>query len=220
MVAWPLAPLYVDLPGAGGDARSWVNYKLTAARWYTATLADLIERAGFKRYVGVEMALDGALSSLNGAYDAARAGLAYAAERYLKKDDERPIFTPPHKMESMFDCLMQQIAEQQLEIDVAGTVAAMSAALEVGPDSTRPIGWLIQLKRLRNIPMHQDTAPRHIDVVIGSDAVTTLSVAGHGQDPVKYLEDVTAKMVDLTSPILELIDFVLPNGLPSMRPLR
>lgn len=220
-VHWPLGPLYFHLPGAGGSARSWVNYKITAAGWHTATLKSLIDQVGFQRYVGVEMALDGALASLNGAYDAAEAGLIGAAERYLHKDEQELLLTPSYKFnEKLFMKRMRELHQQRLDFDVAGTAAAVASALDVGPDPSAPNGWLQQLKRLRNVPMHQDSAPRHIDVVVGSDAVTTLSVAGHGQDPVEYLEDVTAKISSLTSQILDLIDYVLPNEIPSLRPLR
>lgn len=221
MVTWPLGPLYFELPGAGGmDARSWVNYKLTAARWYTSTLKRLIDQAGFERYVGVEMALDGALASLNGSFDAAVAGLVGAAERYLQKDNEELVLTRPHKItDKLFTEAMRKLQQQHLDYDVVAIVAATASALEVGSDPDAPKGWLLQLKRLRNIPMHQDTAPRHIDVNVGSDAVTTISVAGHGQDPVEYLEDVTEKISALTSQILDLIDYLMPNGIPSLRPL-
>lgn len=222
MVPWPLGPLYFDLPGSDGiGARAWVNYKITAARWHTATLKALIDQAGFQRYVGVEMALDGALASLNGAFDAAAAGLVGAAERYLQKDNEELLLTPAHRInERVFLERMGELGRQRLDFDVPGTAAAVASALEVGPDQNAPAGWLQQFRRLRNTPMHQDSAPRHIDVVVGSDAVTSLSVAGHGQNPVEYLDDVAGKVSALTTSVLELIDYILPNGIPSLRPLR
>jgi hypothetical protein len=222
LLNWPLGPLYFDLEGAGGTGpRSWVVYKITAARWYTATLKNLVDRAGFQRYVGVEMALDGALTSLNGAFDAAVAGLVGASERYLRKDDEELKLTPPFRInDALFMKRMRELHEQNLDFDVAGAAASVAAALRVGPDRNAPEGWLQQFRRLRNVPVHQDSAPRNIDVFVGSDAVTTISVAGHGRDPVEYLEDVTEKLSALTSPILDLIDYVLPNGIPSLRPVR
>ena len=50
--------------------------------------------------------------------------------------------------------------------------------------------------------MHQNTAPRHIDVVVGTDAVTSLSVAGKAQGPVEYLAEIEQKILALTGPIL------------------
>lgn len=221
-VKWPLGPLYFDLEGAGGiGPRAWVNYKITAARWYTATLKNAVERAGFQRYFGVEMALDGALASLNGAFDAAVAGLVLSGDRYLRKDDVELVLTPTYLInDALFVKRMSELRGQDFDFDVAGTAASVAAALEVGPDKNAPVGWLQQFRRLRNMPMHQDSAPRTIDVFVGSDAVTTISVAGQGREPVEYLENVTEKVSSLTSPILDLIDYVLPNGIPSLRPLR
>jgi hypothetical protein len=65
------------------------------------------------------------------------------------------------------------------------------------------------------MPMHHNSAPRHIDV--GTDTGTSLSVTGHSEDPVAYLE--TWKLRALVAPILDLIDYVA-NGIPSLRPLR
>jgi hypothetical protein len=66
----------------------------------------------------------------------------------------------------------------------------------------------------------QDSAPRHIDLFVGSDAVTSLSVAGHGQNLVEYLDDVAGKVSAMTTSVLETIDYILPNGVPSLRPVR
>lgn len=62
---WLLGPLFYELPGSEAlDARAWCTYKLTAADWYIGTLRQLIERAGFDRFLGIEMALDGAFTSI------------------------------------------------------------------------------------------------------------------------------------------------------------
>lgn len=221
MVPWPLGPLYYELPGADGmNARSWVNYKLTATRWHTGTLGKLIDEAGFQRYIGIEMALDGALASLNGAFDATAAGLIGAAEMYLQKDDQELVLTLPYKFND--ELLMERLSElkrQRLDFEVDRIVEDVTAALEIGPDRDHPTGWLQQLRRLRNVPVHQNSAPRHIDVIVGTDTVTGISVAGHGKDPVEYLVDATEKVSALTSPVLDLIDYILPNGIPSLRPL-
>lgn len=221
-VSWPLGPLYYELPGAdGSDARSWVNYKLSAAHWYIRTLQQLIDEAGFERYVGVEMALDGALSSLNGAFDAAVGGLIRAAEMYLLKDEIDPVFTRPHEFKDwVFVKRMAELDSQKLDIDVAGVAAKVASALEIGPDRDNPTGWLQQFRRLRNTPMHQTTAPRHIEVVVGTDAVTSLFVAGNAQAPVEYLTETKQKVLALTGPILGIIDHIIPHGIPSLRPLR
>jgi len=71
-----------------GDAptiRAWVRYKLRSAEWYIQALELVGEEVGFDRYVGVEMALDGALASLCGAFDAAVGGLIHASEEYQSK---------------------------------------------------------------------------------------------------------------------------------------
>ncbi|MHA7297725.1 hypothetical protein [Pseudarthrobacter sp. MDT3-1] len=219
---WALYYFHLEGAGAMGPTpRAWANYKITAARWYIDTLKNIVDHAGFQRYVGVEMALDGALASLNGAFDATVAGLVGAAERYLRKDDEKLLLTPSHLInDALFVKRMSELREQNLDFNVARTAESVAAALEVGPDKNAPVGWLQQFRRLRNMPMHQDSAPRNIDVFVGSDAVTTILVAGHGREPVEYLEDVTEKIAGLTSPVLDLIEHVLPNGIPSLRPLR
>ncbi len=84
-VEWPVGPLYIRLPDAGaGEVQPWVNYKLVATRWHIEALNSVVSQVGFQRCVGVEMALAGTLASLNGAFDAAVAGLIFAGEEFLR----------------------------------------------------------------------------------------------------------------------------------------
>jgi hypothetical protein len=203
------------------EARAWVTYKFAAATWYTKTLEQLIDIAGFQRFVGIEMSLDGALISLNGAFDASVAGLISASERFLNKENPEFVLTPAHRFdERLFAKQMNLLHQQNLRFDVLGTASAVASALQREDANNITPGWLQQFRRLRNTPTHQNTAPRHIDVVVGSDAITSIAVAGHGQDPVAYLRTTQERISALTEPILELVDYILPNGVPSLVPLR
>src|SRR5674476_910114 len=84
---WPAGPTYAEWVGAEGSG-AWVLYKLRSSSWYIDRLDEVGKLLGFGRHVGVEMALDGALGSLCGAFDAAVGGIIGAVEQYLEAGPE------------------------------------------------------------------------------------------------------------------------------------
>ena len=211
---WPAGPLFYDLPRSELlDARAWTTYKLTAGDWYIDTLRRLIEAVGFDRYVGIEMALDGAFTSINGAFDASIRGLIQTADSYFLQDMPAVERTPPHQMNAdVFAKRTEQLEAHGFE--TAAIRSDVQAALE--RDSAKnPVGWLERFRRIRNLPTHQNTAARHYDVSNSSAASVGLSVGDELRDPVQYLMEVREDVADLTRPILDLCDLVAPHGLPT-----
>lgn len=91
---FPAGPRYAELLDSDPDI-AWVRYKVWAADWYVARLGELGRTLGnYDRWVGVEMAIDGALGSLSSAFDASVALMIVAAERALDIPDEKR--TLPH----------------------------------------------------------------------------------------------------------------------------
>ncbi len=213
---WPLGPLYYELPGSETlDSRAWATYKLAAADWYINTLRRLIEQAGFDRYLGVEMALDGAFTSINGAFDAAVRGLIQTADAYFLQNSPGAKPTPAHLMDvGVFSKRMGAL--QSHGFDASAINEAVQAAVERGPDPDAPTGWMEQFRRIRNLPMHQNTAARHYDVIAdGTPATVGLVVADSARQPVEYLQEMRQCVYALVSPVLALIDVVAPHGIPS-----
>src|SRR5712691_7922498 len=70
---WPLGHHYSAITSPGGRPEAqWVAFKLAAAGWYLETLGCLFaETKDLDRFVGVEMALDGFLTAVSSAFDAA-----------------------------------------------------------------------------------------------------------------------------------------------------
>jgi hypothetical protein len=93
--AFPAGPRYGEL--LDSDPRiAWIRFKVWTADWYTETLGALGTRlGGYDRQVGIEMAIDGALGSLSGAFDASVALVIVAAERSLNISEADQ--TKPHK---------------------------------------------------------------------------------------------------------------------------
>src|SRR6478609_1915599 len=78
---WPVGPAYTEWVGASGVG-AWVAYKLGTAEWFIDQLERVGDMVGYNRYVGVEMAMDGALAALCGGFDAAVGGLIGAVDKY------------------------------------------------------------------------------------------------------------------------------------------
>jgi hypothetical protein len=91
---WPIGRYYGTLTTREKNNRTWVEYKLAAARWHLDALNELEVRTGeLSRLIGEEMALDGVLGAGSSAFDAAVAGLILAIEAKRAAG----ILAPPHQ---------------------------------------------------------------------------------------------------------------------------
>lgn len=186
-VRWPAAKEY---PARAGDWTSaWVEFKLDSAAWYINILEQLGGQLGYGRWAGVEMAIDGALSTLCGAYDAAHRALLAAAY------DHRGLVLPPaHKgpRKDEYGPVLEQLIGP-----VADVHKAVKEATERRGDL--PVGWLVKLKDLRNQPIHEHSAARFIQVETGGPnpgTTTMLAVPGEDQPqhPIDYLRSAHTEM--------------------------
>jgi hypothetical protein len=206
-ILWPLGQHIKDPSPESASAvlapdDSWVDLKLRAARWYLDVLQHLESAVGLDRHAGVEMALDGCLSNLTGAVDAALARLIVTLERRLS--------TPPlqeHQYDlAKADKLVAQLVTQG---GAAPSVGALRNA-RAGEKAAVPIGWLAQARRLRNRTTHHTTLARHFDAVINEPtsegrATTKLSLPGAPGDSVDltvWLTDCLQRAVDLCGNLL------------------
>ena len=133
-VKWPVGPHYTKWV-KGNSAHAWVHYKLKSADWYLATLVKTSKQVGrMDRNAGVEMAIDGALTGLCSAFDAALSLLIRALETANGIDSaersaaERPIWARAE--------ILAGSAALKLSSDNP-VVAALS-----GGDTAAPDGWL------------------------------------------------------------------------------
>lgn len=209
----------------------WPDFKLRCADWYINALTALEQKYGeLDRLVGVEMALDGALSSLVGAFDSAvrkaheaarRVGLATVPARTHKWNEET---------------LAKIIAEAQARglVSPGNDLCGIEAAL--GPD-TSP-GWLTDLKRARNRSMHMTSLQRNhyvwatttsledaaqapqLDEAIRPDPPGSLPeteppdiiINGTPRQPLEYLEEVRIKIAALVAQIHQRVTKRLMPG--------
>lgn len=209
---WPIGPHLSDFAD-GAPRRGWVNYKLAAADWYIDTLEAVVRQVGFDRHMGVEMALDGILASLCGAFDAASAAVIQASEAYLQS---KP--TEPHQYgPALVRRRLNGLKSEGMGGDVAGTLKRLTSALQREPAA---MGWLMELQRLRNQPMHEITASRHFDPDATGAADCLLAVNGRTEEPLAYFRASREAIQSLAEELLDIADRVAPNGIPSLRPLR
>jgi hypothetical protein len=214
-IVFPAGPIYPEL--LKSDARpGWVRYKVWSADWYTATLGHLVDQFGdLQANVGVEMALDGALSALSGAYDASVALMISSAERALGvPDDER---LPPHRYDwAAFKKIAQRPHEDRGQATMPSIMSFpgvpellddVDQALE-GQFDESPAGWLATLRRLRNQPMHQSALPR--TWIVDWDTNETLDVRLSnipGGDPVSYLKQSCDRTSALTERMISTANY-------------
>ena len=231
---WPVGPAYTEWVGANGVG-AWVAYKLGAAEWFIDQLERVGDLVGYYRYVGVEMALDGALAALCGGFDAAVGGLIGAVDKYFDSaPDGSPDVAresiPPHRY-SWRRCRerLELLRTEDLNLDVEPLIQEIEQALEAPDDG--PLGWLVECQRLRNAAIHQDTLARHIEVAShnvvgaveqigasqGGNATWSITVQGRGEHPVEYLRGVERQLEALTKRMVAVIDWLCPSGVPTVR---
>lgn len=203
-VSWPEGPHYFDLTGSDGGV-AWVRYRVWAADWYTQSLRTVAGSTGsYDRLVGIEMALDGALNSLSGAFDAATGLLIRSAETSLDVDvdDRVPVYRYSWGR-----------ARSLLSLPAIGTDPDLTANDEVwrvivdvdnalaDEDKATPSGWLAQLRRLRNQLAHQDSLAR-VHTLGRPSSVRAL--APKGGSPGEALARACDQVHDLTEPMINL----------------
>jgi hypothetical protein len=141
--SWPLGPHYLRWV-EGRGVHAWARFKLKSADWYLGVLEAAEREGGLDRYVGVEMAIDGALASLVASIDAAGHGLARELDGCLG-----PGVVDPQR------CVWEQAVAlaNERSIDL-GCERELARAL--GADaSVEGAGWLVELRQLK------DAAVRH-----------------------------------------------------------
>jgi hypothetical protein len=223
-IQWPVGPTYTEWVASEGS-RAWVMYKLRSADWFIDTLETVGADVGYARYVGVEMALDGSLAALCGAFDAAVGGLIRATEMYADQRAKDGGMDPPPNLEprrykwSACKKKVSALRSDVTTVDVGALVFDIDCALTREPE---PLGWLTEVQRRRNAAIHEDTLPRHIDVVAGGNAQADwrISVEGRGEHPVEYLRGVRRQLTALTEAMITVADHLCPNGVPTSRPVQ
>lgn len=203
-VPWPAGPHYFDLTGSDG-AVAWVRYRVWAADWYTRTLRSIAGPDGnYDRFVGIEMALDGALNSLSSAFDAGTALLIQGAETALDFDESDRLQVRWYSWRNARDLLKNPAIgtdpDGTSNDDVWRVVIDVDNAL-AGEKDAAPTGWLAQLRRLRNQVAHQDTLARHHDA---GGPTTVRAIGGRNADAFTYLARACDQVHDLTEQMVSL----------------
>ncbi|WP_432882544.1 hypothetical protein ACQPYH_39760 [Kribbella sp. CA-245084] len=204
-IEWPTAHRYANLVGGEGLG-AWIRYKVWSADWYIDTLDRVGAQLGedYDRYIGVEMALDGALAALCGAFDAAVGGIISEAEEFLNVSKA----TPVHRY-SWDTCrpLLKKLPETCLPPPRA-LIETVDSALE-GKSSPEPIGWLAVLQRLRNRAIHQNSLRRHIyGSTTGRGLGTKITVLDAATHPVSYLRDAADNMYALVNDMISVVQCI------------
>lgn len=162
-ISWPAGPHYFDLTGSQG-AVAWVRYRIWAADWHTRALKSVAGTDGnYDRLLGIEMALDGALNNLSGAFDAAVGLLIRGAEEALHVPEPKQLQVHRYSWRAARDLLAKPAigtTERGTSKDSVWRVILDVDNALAGESDTTPVGWLAQLRRWRNQVAHQDTLAR------------------------------------------------------------
>ena len=198
-IPFPNGPTYPSL--LDSDERiAWVRFKVWTADWYTRVLGELgAEHGGYDRHIGIEMALDGALSSLSAAFDASVVLMIESAEEALQASETDRL--APHKYgwdacrKKLNRFLLTTNGLPHLCVDVDKALA--------GAKTERPTGWLAVLRRLRNRATHHTTLPRNwvsddvSQTAIGFSDIPDLN-------PFEYLKESCDRVSELTERMLRI----------------
>jgi hypothetical protein len=131
---WPIGPHYAHrYPGETG----WTYFKLAAAEWYLTTLRDMDKvLPELDRFMGVEMALDGCLSSAGSSVDAAVMRLIRSLARRHERDGTT---IPPGLARLMFKSDWGLVVEPLARLSPAITLASGPVAHRELVSSTRSL---------------------------------------------------------------------------------
>lgn len=201
-IAWPRGPHYFELTGSEGSI-AWMRYRVWSADWHVRTLHELADAdASLDRHVGVEMALDGVLNGLSSAFDAGVGLLIRTAEELLEVPSEKRLRSFEYRWSRCRDLLKQPSIAQDGRYDtVWRLILDVENALD-GEKSDRPLGWLAQLRRLRNRVAHQDGLSRAHN--IGGTEATRLIFNNVEVDAPAHLAASCDRMFDLTEQMITL----------------
>ncbi len=194
--AWPLGPHYLRWVEGKGVA-AWARFKLRSADWYLEALEVAEREVGLDRFVGVEMAIDGVLSSLCAGVEAAAHALRSETEHLAGPSAPRP----PWAVEGGWTLLVE-LAEG------TGTALGSARALEraVRGDHDETEGWLAELYRLRALAVQRNVLVRRPNVD-GAARSRLLDVPGLGQRPVvRYLRKARRRAESLVEVLLAEVD--------------
>jgi len=226
-VQWPLGPdLQTWTDASIGSPTAWPRYKLRSADWFTAVLNEIGDEHGFARLVGVEMALDGALSALSGAFDAGVAGLILSCEERLKVHalcSGLPIPRPAPPHEYKWDLAKMYLKDERVtgsDQHVLESCQLLIQTVDGALARTPPLGWLETLRRLRNGATHRDSLARHMEVMISDGGTAEVSrtdvlitVDDSGVNPVVYLRSSRQKITNLLEQhVLHVAELLAPGG--------
>lgn len=171
----------------------WVDLKLRAGRWYLSVVATFARELGgdqLERYAGVEMAMDGCMSNLSGAIDAALFRLVRAFEAL-------------HEQARVPD-RAADIRRARKLVAVGGSADSLDRLEEAtGREQGEPTGWLSQLRDARNRSTHQASLSRHYTRGGGPGTVLVV-VPGVPQpvEPLAWLSACLREAVDLAGGLL------------------
>ena len=204
-VKWPVGPHYVKWTG-GKRAHAWANYKIKSADWFIETLRMTARNAGsFDRYAGIEMAVDGALSSLCAAVDAAGSELFVAYVRQAEISQTGLDSVAVENWESIFSVARA--------IGVALPSEKRLTKALLGSGSRAPEGWYAQLRQLHAQAVQHNVLVRRFSVT--NKPGRFIEVPGRGPcRPDKYLRSVRKDVAKLVKALLADTD-ALPKLLPA-----
>lgn len=202
--SWPIGPHVLtglDFPFGRPEA-GWVAVKLHTAQWYLDTLGELkSSTADLDRFLGVEMALDGYLSAVSSMFDAAVAALI----QVLGEGSANPINPHDYNWSNCKKAARKASVVLQFQTFVED-------ALKVDAN-TNPMGWLAELRRLRNRSTHMSTLSRHFNRGIGGPELAPLTElrlpTGAAVEVTAYCRDRLARAVVLCALMCADLDHYL-----------
>jgi hypothetical protein len=197
-VRWPAGPRF-EGRAKTKKSHGWATYKLDAADWYLSTLRRIAdERGDLDRFVGVEMAIDGAVQALCSVFEAAVYALTFALEKAAD--------TPKDRRTPAGHTTWTHLAAEATMLNFPLASASQVTAALAGEHSDSPQGWLAQLLILRHQSARHNFLVRHWSVG-RTDPATCIDVPGAGpQPPIEYLTSTRALMEDLLQMLLGDID--------------
>lgn len=206
-VAFPAGPTYPELLDSD-HGPGWVRFKVWSADWYTATLETLVrDLPDLRPHVGVEMSLDGALSALSGAFDAAVALMITSAEESLDLPKDERLAAHAYGWVPFTAIANGRKGNPGLDLEKLPQLSDLWSDIDLaleGHNVTDPIGWLAILRRIRNVPTHRRALARTWTIDIANDSIeASLSDFPEG-DAVTYLKASCDQVSDLTERMISI----------------